>query len=148
MSTTAQPPYTSLSAVMDTLTALEATVDPSLRVYRYCPSGQIELPAIFNWWEQSTSEWVDTGGVRDVFNLSIYVVTERSDLDEQLIAVEGYADQLRAILDENFKNAGPLNGIRRANRKTFSNAEVTFNQILTFGFRIGVELWLDRIVTP
>lgn len=140
---------------MDGLVALEATLNDQLptgalplRVYRWRPRGLIEPPAIYHWAPDDTeTEARDQARRRDALQLMCIVCVEHSDSNEEMAALEDYADLLRAAFDDAFDQTAPLGGVRNAKRLGFRPIEDQFGDIAVLGFGFDIEIWLDRVAT-
>lgn len=90
----------SIATFMDSLVALEQTIDPvNLNVYRWRPP-TISTPAVYNWLLASPSDIPATQIVRDIMNFAVRVVVLISDIDEEEASVENYFDLVRNVLDQ------------------------------------------------
>lgn len=136
----------SLSETMDLLVELENTVHADLTVVRWRPRANIELPALYNWFDPSEAEFKDQAKRRDTLRLVAIVAVEHSDDDEEMAKVEVYADAFRQTIDAAFnERGGPLSGARRAERNNMQLLVDDFAGVNALCIGFELEIWLDRI---
>lgn len=150
----------SLTLFMDALVAVENTcatkavsdyglVQP--RVYRWKPVGNIELPAIYNWMAPSPAEYMEVGGHRhrDILNLTIRVAVARTERDEEMAKIEGYADAVREVLDAELRVPQPLgNTCKWAERPSMRMVGDEFDGAQVLAVEFALTAKLDRIINP
>ena len=98
-----------LRPLIDGLYDLEQDVHPDLSVDRWRRSDLPDLPAIWNWVPSpSELELTDQAQHRDTFNVSAYIGVRHSDSDEEMGAIELYADAFMAAVDPALHSRPPL----------------------------------------
>lgn len=138
----------SLRLFMDALVAVEETVHPDLRVYRWRPR-TIELPAIYNWVPDAPFEQRDLTRFRDTLTVLSRVAVRHSDVDDEMVKVEEYADAFRERLDAEFHQNQPLEGAAtRVIRTGMGTVLDTFNEIDVLCVEFRSQAQLDRLITP
>jgi len=140
----------SLGTVMTHLIALEEKVHDDLHVYRWRPRVP-DLPCLWNWIPDAPFEQRDTGRFRDNVTITAQIGIRHSDVDEEMAALEEYADAFRFLIDPALHTIHPL-GAKWAKRQTMRLLGVTFGEgegaipVLVIEFPILVQL--DRMISP
>ena len=143
--------------MMDGLVALEDTVNAelptgatSLTVTRWRPLSLPDLPALWNWMPtDAPAEKLDTAANRDTFQISAYVGVEHSDADEEMAAIEIYADVVCQVFDVDFRNSPFLAGaVQIADRSGRRLVIDTFGESDVLCIEIPLRLLTHQIINP
>lgn len=141
-------PTASIAVAIDQLVALEETVHPDLRLYRWRPQGHPELPALWNWLVDSPQDIKDNAHLRDTLDLRVQIGVAHSDVDEQMASIEIYADAFRAVVDPALRQNCTLEGtVEYAKRTSMRTALDRFGQLDVLCVEFRMEIQLTRIVT-
>lgn len=137
---------------MDELTELEATVHPSLNVYRWWRP-DITLPALYNWLTPGTTETPPTSAcrVRDVARIAVSIAIDPTIVagEGDMLELEAYLDAAVAVLDPVLFGRNPL-GVREAYRRGFQMVDGTelFGGVPVLILEIPLEVYLEHNIDP
>lgn len=140
----------SLAITMTNLFELEQNVHTDLRVYRWRPRVP-DLPCLWNWIPDAPFEQRDTGRFRDNVTILAQIGIRHTDIDEEMAALEEYADAFRYLVDPALNSHRPLGG-QRAWRMNMRLLGMDFGAgegaipVLVVEFPIQVQL--DRMINP
>jgi hypothetical protein len=96
------PMFRALVALEQQVSDAAADADPKdrMRVYPWRPSGQIELPAIWNWIDDGSYEIVDTARADDVLIVTATIGVRPADVaGESLDRLVRLTDHFRDVVD-------------------------------------------------
>ena len=126
-----------------------------LRVYRWRPLGNVELPCIFNWLDASPAEWKSATPPhrrQDAFNLSVRVAVRRGDSDEMTGRLERYADCVRDVIDPAVRQGQPAlfaaSGVKWADRPGLNMTGEALGEVEALAIAFSLVLQVDRFLTP
>lgn len=148
-------PTASIAIAIDQVVALEQTINASLPdgatelvVYRWRPQGIPDVPALWNWLVESPQDIKDLAHLRDRLDLRIQIAVAHTNVDEEMAAIELYADAFRATVDPALRENCTLDGtVEYAKRISMRTALDRFNQIDLLCVEFALEIQLTRIVT-
>lgn len=120
---------------------------PELRVYRWRPTSQVQVPCVFNWLMPSQTEKVDECTIRDKVRLQVVVLVRHTENRSDMGKLEDYLDAIREPLDAELYTTGrdPL-GLRIARRTGIVPVVEQLNEITYPGMAYQLELWVDHLV--
>ena len=136
--------------VRDAARAAEPDYD-RLRVYRWEPYGQIELPCICTAMPQpSPAQWKDVSGHRrrDDYRLEARIYVRWTDSDERHKRLEFYADIFTDLVDKEFRGREALGVAKEADRPTLQLIREQIGEVPCLGVAFPMQLSVDRFLTP
>lgn len=140
----------SLAATIDRLVELEATVHPTLNVYRWWRP-DMALPAVWNW---LTPGDVRTDGVPVCRTVDTLRITASIGVDPTAVAGEGdlleleaYVDLALVVLDRELYSRRPL-GQRLARRRGFQTVADRLGDASILTLELPMEIELHHDLTP
>ena len=143
------PAAASLAAIMTQLVAVEAMVDPRVRVYRWRPENVPELPAIYNWLGDSPAEWLNVCALQETLTINARVAVRHSDVGDEMGLLEDLADRFREVVDQQLtRTGGPLGGVKYAARTGMRNVIDRFGDVPVLALEFPLAVRVQRTVQP
>lgn len=146
----------SLTALMDALTGMQDLMPDlpalsslqRLRPYRWRPA-TVDAPCLYNMLLPSTREPMDLNRFRDNIVIATRIGQSYSDADQNMTAIELYADAYRALADANFWDGSrPPRPIALAStwsmRNTMQSFSDAFGEMTLTGIEFTQTFSLDR----
>lgn len=139
---------------IDALTAVEATIHPSLNVYRWWRA-DMQLPAVWNWLTPGDTETPPVGGgdmagcrVRDLLRVTVSIGVDPTAVagEGDMLEIEEYADLAIPLLNAAVYSRNPLDQ-REARRRGGQVIADQLGDASILTIELPIEVYLDY-VTP
>jgi hypothetical protein len=138
----------SIKFALDVLGEIEATIHPSLHVYRWWRP-DMALPALWNWLTPGDVERPDDCRVRDLMRVTVSIGVDPTAVpgEGDMLELEAYAELALAAIDPVIYSRNPL-GQREARRRGFQTVADRLGDASILALEIPLEVYLDRPITP
>lgn len=135
-----------IAGVWAGLVAVEATIDPALRVYADRPAS-IELPAVYNVLLASQTDRPDQCTVKDRVRVGVNVAVRHTDTDEDHPDLRALFDKTLDVLDQEIANPAPF-GAMSAKREGIAPSPDVFNEIPALVWQAAIEIRVAGAFNP
>jgi hypothetical protein len=120
-----------------------------LRVYPWRPASRIQLPAVYNWIDDSSYEIDDTARATDALVIMATIAVRNGPSDEVLDRLVRLTDVFREVVDPALWANRPLGGTcKRAKRTLTATSYDEFNGVTVMCMDMHLRVELAQIIQP